>query len=100
MRQKCTVCSPCKYIFQNMSTYKLTYFNVTGLGEPIRFLLSQSGIKFEDVRIEFEDWPKLKSSTLYKILYCDFVIIDDSYNFQLFCFFSARVRFDIIKLIS
>jgi glutathione S-transferase len=45
-----------------MSTYKLTYFNITGLGEPIRFLLSQSGIKFEDVRIEFEDWPKLKSS--------------------------------------
>ncbi|EFN62035.1 Glutathione S-transferase [Camponotus floridanus] len=45
-----------------MSTYKLTYFNVTGLGEPIRYLLSQSGIKFEDVRVEFDDWPKLKSN--------------------------------------
>lgn len=45
-----------------MSTYKLTYFNVTGLGEPIRYLLSQSGIKFEDVRVEFDDWPKVKSS--------------------------------------
>lgn len=43
-----------------MSTYKLTYFNVTGLGEPIRFLLSQSGIKFEDVRLEFNEWPKIK----------------------------------------
>ncbi|GAB1864926.1 glutathione transferase [Camponotus japonicus] len=45
-----------------MSTYKLTYFNFTGKGEPIRYLLSQSGIKFEDVRITYEDWPKLKSS--------------------------------------
>ncbi|XP_011265525.1 uncharacterized protein LOC105256930 [Camponotus floridanus] len=49
-------------ISKNMSTYKLTYFNVTGLGEPIRYLLSQSGIKFEDVRVEFDDWPKLKSN--------------------------------------
>ncbi|EFN62038.1 Glutathione S-transferase [Camponotus floridanus] len=47
---------------KNMSTYKLTYFNFTGKGEPIRYLLSQSGIKFEDVRITYEDWPKLKSS--------------------------------------
>lgn len=52
------------YIFQNMSTYKLIYFNVTGLGESIRFLLSQSGIKFEDVRIEYDEWPKIKPSML------------------------------------
>lgn len=44
-----------------MPTYKLIYFNFTGLGEPIRFLLHQSGIQFEDSRIEFEDWAKLKS---------------------------------------
>ncbi|XP_076287867.1 glutathione S-transferase S1 [Lasioglossum baleicum] len=44
-----------------MPTYKLTYFNVTGLGEPIRYLLHQSGIQFEDNRVEFEEWPKLKS---------------------------------------
>ncbi|KAL6268616.1 hypothetical protein P5V15_001748 [Pogonomyrmex californicus] len=47
---------------KNMPTYKLTYFNVTGLGEPIRYLLSQCGIKFEDVRLTFEDWPKYKSN--------------------------------------
>lgn len=46
-----------------MSTYKLTYFNLTGLAEPIRYLLHQSGIKFEDNLISFEEWPKLKPQT-------------------------------------
>lgn len=45
-----------------MPTYKLTYFNVTALGEGIRLLLSYGGQKFEDVRIESEEWPKIKSS--------------------------------------
>ncbi|XP_076673268.1 glutathione S-transferase-like [Andrena cerasifolii] len=43
-----------------MPTYKLTYFDLTGLGEPIRLLLHQSGIKFEDKRVTFEEWPQLK----------------------------------------
>ncbi|XP_025408612.1 glutathione S-transferase-like isoform X2 [Sipha flava] len=45
-----------------MSSYKLTYFNVTGLGEPIRFLLSYLNIDFEDVRFELEQWPSIKRS--------------------------------------
>nr|XP_033335200.1 glutathione S-transferase-like [Megalopta genalis] len=44
-----------------MPSYKLTYFNLTSLGEPIRFLLHQSGIEFEDKRVEFEEWPELKA---------------------------------------
>ncbi|KOC69922.1 Glutathione S-transferase [Habropoda laboriosa] len=44
-----------------MPSYKLTYFNVTGLGEPIRFILHHSGIKFEDKRLTFDDWPQYKS---------------------------------------
>ncbi|KAL3275520.1 hypothetical protein HHI36_020279 [Cryptolaemus montrouzieri] len=40
--------------------YKLSYFNITALGEPIRFLLSYGGIEFEDCRIEHENWPQHK----------------------------------------
>ncbi|XP_076765814.1 glutathione S-transferase S4 [Xylocopa sonorina] len=45
-----------------MASYKLTYFNVMGLGEPIRFLLSYGGVDFEDVRMTHpsEEWIKLK----------------------------------------
>jgi len=43
-----------------MSSYKLTYFNVTALAEPIRFLLSYLNIDFEDVRFEREQWPAIK----------------------------------------
>lgn len=42
--------------------YKLTYFNLTALGEPIRFLLSYMDIDFEDNRIERELWPSIKPS--------------------------------------
>ncbi|KAK9302920.1 hypothetical protein QLX08_005192 [Tetragonisca angustula] len=44
-----------------MPTYKLTYFNITGLAEPIRYILHQSGIKFEDRRLTFEEWPQYKN---------------------------------------
>ncbi|XP_011055451.1 PREDICTED: uncharacterized protein LOC105146708 [Acromyrmex echinatior] len=43
-----------------MPTYKLMYLNATGIGEPIRFLLNHCGIKFEDIRITFDEWPKYK----------------------------------------
>lgn len=46
-----------------MAFCKLTYFNITGLGEQIRFLLSYANIDFIDERIEFEDWPKIKTCT-------------------------------------
>ncbi|XP_044753584.1 glutathione S-transferase isoform X2 [Coccinella septempunctata] len=42
--------------------YKVTYFNITALGEPIRFLLSYGKIEFEDCRVEIEQWPQLKPS--------------------------------------
>ena len=47
-----------------MPTYKLMYLNATGIGEPIRFLLNHCGIKFEDMRITFDEWPKYKPSML------------------------------------
>lgn len=45
-------------------TFKLYYFNIRALAEPIRFLLAYGGLAYEDVRIEKEDWPKLKPSKL------------------------------------
>ncbi|XP_050440184.1 glutathione S-transferase-like [Adelges cooleyi] len=41
-------------------TYKLTYFNVTALAEPIRFLLSYLNTDFEDYRFDRELWPTIK----------------------------------------
>lgn len=43
-------------------TYKLIYFSVKALGEPIRFLLSYGEVEFEDYRLESEQWPQLKPS--------------------------------------
>ncbi|XP_063230994.1 glutathione S-transferase-like isoform X2 [Bacillus rossius redtenbacheri] len=42
--------------------YKLIYFNVRALGEPIRLLLSFGKQEFEDYRFEREQWPTLKQS--------------------------------------
>ena len=45
-----------------MPSYKLTYFPVTALAEPIRFMLSYLGQEFEDYRFQSEDWPSIKPS--------------------------------------
>ncbi|CAH3994518.1 glutathione S-transferase-like [Pieris brassicae] len=36
---------------------KLHYFNVNGLGEPIRYMLHYAGQKFEDVQYDVKKWP-------------------------------------------
>jgi glutathione S-transferase len=41
--------------------YKLTYFNLRGLAEPIRFILALADVPYEDIRIEKENWPELKA---------------------------------------
>lgn len=43
-----------------MPTYKLIYFSLSGLAEPIRYILNYGGADFEDYRMEREDWPKIK----------------------------------------
>jgi glutathione S-transferase len=42
--------------------YKLHYFNITGLGEPIRWILKYGNIEFEDIRYEFEEWAEIKKT--------------------------------------
>lgn len=46
-----------------MPTYKLNYFNGRGRGEVARVLFAVAGVKYEDNRIEFADWPKIKPTT-------------------------------------
>lgn len=47
---------------------KLTYFDMPGRGEAIRLALICSGVTFEDERIQFADWPKLKNKTPFLCL--------------------------------
>ncbi|CAG9763144.1 unnamed protein product [Ceutorhynchus assimilis] len=42
--------------------YKLTYFDIMGLGEPLRILLSYGNLDYEDFRVPRENWPNLKAS--------------------------------------
>lgn len=42
--------------------FKVIYFNVKALAEPLRFLLAYGAIDFDDVRIAREEWPALKPS--------------------------------------
>uniref|UniRef100_F1L9T7 Glutathione S-transferase 1 n=1 Tax=Ascaris suum TaxID=6253 RepID=F1L9T7_ASCSU len=42
--------------------YKLIYFNGRGRAETIRLLFAQAQVKYEDVRIEKDQWPTLKES--------------------------------------
>jgi len=41
-------------------TYKLTYFPITALAEPSRFLMKYGEIEFEDDRFDRESWAELK----------------------------------------
>ncbi|CAH1794689.1 unnamed protein product [Owenia fusiformis] len=43
-----------------MPTYKLTYFNGRGFGEITRMIFKQAGVEFEDVRLERDEWTKMK----------------------------------------
>ncbi|KAI8502411.1 hypothetical protein Bbelb_199990 [Branchiostoma belcheri] len=64
-----------------MPSYKLTYFNGRGRAETIRLLFAAGGIKYEDVRIEGEQWPALKPNTPFghlPVLEVDGVTLSES----------------------
>ena len=43
---------------------KLTYFAAKGRGELSRLILAYADAPYEDHRVSFEEWPKLKESKL------------------------------------
>lgn len=52
-----------------MTKPKLTYFDAPiSRGEECRLALHIAGIDFEDVRIDFADWPRMKAQTPYGAL--------------------------------
>lgn len=46
-----------------MSTYKLTYFNSRGRAETARLIFAAAGEKYDDIRVEKEQWPEYKPET-------------------------------------
>ncbi len=49
-----------------MSTYRLTYFDIDGgRAEPIRIAFHTAGIAFEDNRISFDEFTRIRSDTRF-----------------------------------
>ena len=50
-----------------MATYKLTYFDLRGRGELIRYIFHYAGITFKDERVPSlvcDEWTKMKPSKI------------------------------------
>jgi len=46
-----------------MPEYKLSYFPLRSRAEPSRLLLTYGGIKFQDIRVTFDEWATVKATT-------------------------------------
>ena len=65
-----------------MPDYKLIYFDFDGgRGEPIRIAFHAAGIEFEDHRVNFEEFGKLRAELLFNalpVLYVDNQVVTQS----------------------
>uniref|UniRef100_A0A1B6DE31 glutathione transferase n=1 Tax=Clastoptera arizonana TaxID=38151 RepID=A0A1B6DE31_9HEMI len=53
---------------ENMSKYKLIYFNARGRAEHIRFIFAYAGIEYEDVRVSKETWSTMRHTVPFGML--------------------------------
>ncbi|XP_076451291.1 S-crystallin SL11-like [Babylonia areolata] len=58
----------CQSRTSNMSGIKLIYFDGRGRGEVLRLLLTAAGQKFEDKRLQFQDWGTEKAKARFNSL--------------------------------
>ena len=49
---------------------KLMYFNIDGLGEPIRLALAQAGVPFDDHRFKEGEFAKIKPTLAFGQVPC------------------------------
>lgn len=49
-----------------MPQYKLIYFKTKGRAEAIRLLFAAAGVKYEDCRLEKEEFQQLKASKVFE----------------------------------
>uniref|UniRef100_A0A8R1I1W8 Glutathione S-transferase n=1 Tax=Caenorhabditis japonica TaxID=281687 RepID=A0A8R1I1W8_CAEJA len=49
---------------------KLSYFQTRGLGEPIRLLLADKQVPFEDHRLSRDEWPEYKPKMIFGQVPC------------------------------
>jgi hypothetical protein len=58
----------CRRTDPRRAKYRLTYFDVRGLGEPIRMIFQYEGVPFNDVRLSMEEWAEFKESRLRELM--------------------------------
>ena len=67
---------------------KMTYFNIKARAEPSRLALHIGGVPFEDVRIPFDAWARIKPTMPYAqvpLLEVDGKPLAQSYAILMFC---------------
>lgn len=47
--------------------YKLVYFNIRGLAEPIRWMFRMKNVKFEDEKVDLNLWSEQKHRKDYTL---------------------------------